>query len=281
MKYKIVERPRFEGYGNGNAIRQRRAAVRDMDQEQLEALPTKEGMRRPHVMNWSGKELNENLNPLYRFLNKQAGRPWNDVYSEICENIRPDSATQLHILQHVFDIVETKVKLVDGKPCYLSRTYWRTREENLPITDWGNGSYSQMYVDPEDGILKIAPRREKIKRRRNFRDGDKFYTDDPLVQYHRIKGIWYRIDFRELEDKDIVNRNKEGKLLDERFWRVGAHDILSGRKPFAFPHYAYDWLPRLYEWEHHYGGRIVPINKRQLNSKEIKQYGLHDRKEAA
>ena len=47
------------------------------------------------------KNLNENLRPLYQFLLKSAGRPWNDVYSEICTNINPTKAIDYHVLQHV------------------------------------------------------------------------------------------------------------------------------------------------------------------------------------
>jgi hypothetical protein len=33
--------------------------------------------------------LNENLNPLKRYLHAQVGRPWNKVYAEIAARIRP------------------------------------------------------------------------------------------------------------------------------------------------------------------------------------------------
>lgn len=277
MKHKIVERPRFDGYGNGDAIRQQRAAVRDMDIEELDQLPSKESMRRPHVVNWSQKELNENLNPLYRYLNKQAGRPWNDVYSEICEQIRPDSATQLHILQHVNDIVETHVKIIDGRPYHSNLSGWRSKYGDIPVKSYGRGSYDEMYVDPRDGILKIAPPREKYRRRKP--DPDILLSEDRLVQYHRIKGIWYMVTFRDLEDKDYVNRDDEGNLLPERKWKVAVHDIL--QQSIHFPRMSYGQLPSLREWEWIHHDRIVPINKRQMNSKEIKHLGLNTKKKDA
>jgi hypothetical protein len=40
------------------------------------------------------KALNENLAPLRRYLLKQIGRPWNKVFSEICQNLRVDSVVQ-------------------------------------------------------------------------------------------------------------------------------------------------------------------------------------------
>lgn len=270
MKHKIVERPRFNGYGNGNAIRRQRAAVRDMDIEELEELPTKQGMRRPHIEHWSGKELNENLNPLYRYLNKQEGRPWDLVYSEICEQIRPDSATQLHILQHVNDIVEINVIIVDGIPCYKHRAYWGRSDEFPPITDWNHGSYRHMYVDPRDGILKFAPKEEKLPKKK--KNPNVFLSEHPLVQYHRIKGVWYQVNFRELEDKDFYSRDKKGNAIPRWRWRVIAHDMLAGKMPKI----SIDYAPSLGEWRWRYGDLIVPIQKRQLNSKEIKHLGLNE-----
>ena len=39
------------------------------------------------------RELNENLNPLRRYLRAQVGRPWSKVFSEICESERNAAAT--------------------------------------------------------------------------------------------------------------------------------------------------------------------------------------------
>jgi len=277
MKHKIVERPRFKGYGNGDAIRKDRAAVRCMDAEQLEELPAKVGMRKPHIVNWSNKELNENLNPLFRYLNKQAGRPWNKVYSEICEQIRPSSATQLHILQHINDIVETKVIIVDGVACHKSMPYWsrQNRTEFVPIRGRGNGSYKQMYACPKSGLLRFAPDHEK--RQKRAYDPDLLMSESPYTQYRRINGIWYQVNFRDLEDKDVYNRDKEGRLVPEWRQRVVARSILwpdLGNFPLLAP---FNYCLNLRDWEWAHRGRIVPIMKRQLNSKEIKRFGLNNR----
>ena len=49
-----VERPRIPDHG----VRRKSRAL------PLDQLPANEGMRRPHVRFWGGKELNENLAPL-------------------------------------------------------------------------------------------------------------------------------------------------------------------------------------------------------------------------
>ena len=70
-----------------------------------EDLPTQEGMRARHVRNWGGKVLNENLQPLRRYLERQVGRPWNKVYAEISLHLRPTSAVQQHVRDHLRDFV--------------------------------------------------------------------------------------------------------------------------------------------------------------------------------
>lgn len=57
----IVERPRIPDHGA------RKGRSLPLDQ-----LPAQEGMRRPHVRFWGGKQLNENLAPLRRYLERQA-----------------------------------------------------------------------------------------------------------------------------------------------------------------------------------------------------------------
>ena len=90
----IVERPRrIEGFS-------RRGRVLAPDD-----LPSHEGMRAPHVRNWGGKVLNENLAPLRRYLERQVGRKWDKVYAEISAHLRPTSAVQQHVRDHLHDFV--------------------------------------------------------------------------------------------------------------------------------------------------------------------------------
>ena len=69
MAQVIVERPRLRGGST------RKGRTGDWD-----AMPSREGMRRPHVLRGDPKPLNENLSPLRRFLERQVGRPWDKVY---------------------------------------------------------------------------------------------------------------------------------------------------------------------------------------------------------
>src|SRR6266536_2639198 len=95
MSRVIVERPRLGGgrHRKGRAV-------------PLEDLPKQEGIGRPYTGDW--KTLNENLSPLRRYLERQVGRPWNKVYSEISRHLRADNAVQQHVRDHLRDFVAIK-----------------------------------------------------------------------------------------------------------------------------------------------------------------------------
>ena len=92
----IVERPRHQKGNYSLAARWR---------NDLEG-PRQLGMR----AGYGGPYLNENLNPLRRFLLAQVGRPWNKVYSEISAGIDRRNTVQQHIFAHLDDMIATQVE---------------------------------------------------------------------------------------------------------------------------------------------------------------------------
>jgi hypothetical protein len=123
----IVERPRFGGHGARKGRRPR----------DLEGLPAKLGMRRPYGD--KGKELNDHLGPLRRFLRKQVGRPWDKVYSEICAERRAGNILYDHLRRHVFDYVTIE-------------------DLNLPRS---KRRYRLFFVDARTGILRLNKRPDR------------------------------------------------------------------------------------------------------------------------
>jgi hypothetical protein len=122
----IVERPRFGG----------RDARQGRKPRDLETLPLKLGMRRPY--GYYGKELNDFLSPLRRYLRKQAGRPWNKVYSEICVGLKAGHPLHDHLKRHALELVCFGNPKSAGAAC-------------------GN---AEVFVDARTGILRmIKPRR--------------------------------------------------------------------------------------------------------------------------
>jgi len=108
----------------------------------IEDAPRREGMRARHS---DRKSLNENLSPLKKFLNKQVGRHWDQVFSEICANIKLSNTVQRHVREHIKDFVEADVYSENGKVFYNKNLRYATNREL---------SYQQLYICPKTGVLK-------------------------------------------------------------------------------------------------------------------------------
>lgn len=129
--------------------------------------PSQTSMR-PTGDGWSErKQLNEYLNPLYRFLERRVGRNWDRVYSEICEHNSRGSAVGEHIFQHLRDYV--RVKHTD-----VSR-YWTP----------------DFFVD-KTGVLRRSPPQDLSAWARRPGPDSWRKTDDELLWYvRRDDGCWF------------------------------------------------------------------------------------------
>lgn len=154
IKYLLCERERV---GSSHpSLKWAKRLNPDCDYEDYDSGPCRASSAR----NWQKgngldhKTLNENLNPLYRFLKTSVGRPWNDVYSEIRAQIDPRRANGFHVLQHVgwyvnltFDIEDRYTHfVVDGEgklqrgPASV-RSSRRKRKEPVTSVFWENDRY--------------------------------------------------------------------------------------------------------------------------------------------
>src|SRR5262245_21729125 len=103
----IVERPRK--YANPHTAKGDRKAMQRTPEAEL---PRREGMNQ---LRGKTKCFNEHLGPLRRFLRSRVGRPWNQVFAEICQHLRQDSAIQSHVRDHLWDYVVRHVEERDGE----------------------------------------------------------------------------------------------------------------------------------------------------------------------
>ena len=249
MSKVIVERPRRRGYDtNGKGRRQ------DPDLQ-----VSHEGMRAPHIRHWGGKELNENLAPLYRFLRSKIGQRWDDVYSEICENIRVTNTVQEHIRVHVKQMVTVKIWIdddgepwdMDGNPRKLSNT-----------------PYAKYWVDPRDGVLKFNA--AKTYKQRNQEIWDKKREKEQAtirslpggIELRKANGIWYQVEL--LPVPPMIK--KDVYRLDGSVYqcKTGGHayDVILGQTVYS------RWnLGSPY-------AATYCCTKRQLNRNELKRYGV-------
>jgi hypothetical protein len=185
MFHVIVERPRL----GGGRTRKGRARP-------WEDLPKQEGMQRPHMRSGDWKSLNENLAPLRRYLERQVGRPWNKVYSEISRHLRADNPVQQDVRDHLSDFVAIKPRRRAGA-LYIDGS-GKERRDRL----W----YQPLYVDPKDGLLKRTDRLPEAKalrsaRRRKPQPADRIALA-PDRELRRIDGLWYEIALAPLPEPE-------------------------------------------------------------------------------
>lgn len=214
----IVERGRVGGGGD----RKGRA-------KKPEDLPKKQGMKKAHK---DRKSLNETLNPLKRFLQSSVGRPWNKVYSEICENLKITSTVQEHVRGHLKDFVEVHAK-VDGHKVMSQRSFYSGRYYEL--RDGG------LYVDPITGILRKYKRRKTDEKRKPtdpmiydfnqylYEDGGKLLLHEGVLYkmwkdkagewaiFHKANAAHARIDALTLTGRTWYGNGQMSSA--ERFWR--------------------------------------------------------------
>jgi hypothetical protein len=223
----IVERPRR---GAGNADARKPGRTRVVVDDEGEPLRAREPVR---AKAQKTKSLNENLNPLKRYLAGNVGRPWNKVYSEISENLRPASAVQQHVKDHVQDFVAVKTRMRDGV-VMIGRRFGG--EE--PVAE----SFSPYYVHPRTGLLLknktrqlMGARRRDARRRAEDERAMRMRVIDAKTQAHLFDGVWWEVRLARAGDgheADVVmaaglSQMPSHKLYGRAGLRAAAKRILS------------------------------------------------------
>ena len=151
MYKKLVERARPGGHG----------ARKGRPPRDFEDAPARQGFRKAAIATGDPRSLSENLAPLRRYLAGQVNRPWSKVQSEMRATVDVRNAVQAHLFAHLDGILHTVVTKVPpnaGAPCGL--TYQDSSHDRGPVPV----RVDDLYVDPDDGIIKRARRRTKSRR---------------------------------------------------------------------------------------------------------------------
>ncbi len=268
----IVERER----GNGRApageksrlAYGRRQKPKWKSEDEFEKIdkPSNESMKRS--LGWNRKSLNENLNPLRRFMETQIGRPWNNVWSDICEVINSDSTVQKHVLDHVADFVVKNVYLKDKKPFVVDPFGFRHNGE-IPVNSDNFRRYYVGYVHPTTGIFTKIPKAPKKPVKEKLVD---FVKISESQQMHKIGANWFIVDvvkYPKAYDSDIPY--VKDVLLQRRIRDYYTYDTVyynpsTGTKT-KHSHYSEARL-----WHDRYHGSYYGVAKHSANTKEIKKY---------
>ena len=173
------------------------------------------------------KMFNEHLNPLWRYLRSNLGRPWDKVYSEIRSRIDGRGVLGNHVLDHLFCEVETN--------CILDGREVRTTE--------GLRVYG-FYVHPSSGLLLEAPRQSWKRKARRY--PVRWVHGPRGERYQRFDGLWFQVVYRLEDERPVLaskrqcNKKQVHRILfwidaAERGKRGYRRDADSVRVPHRFP----------------------------------------------
>jgi hypothetical protein len=234
---------------HGARLKDRKGRKRAENRVPDEEKPIKE----PHNLRYrwehngfDAKQFGEHLGPLRRFILSCVGRPWNDVYSEICEHVSRDNVVQKHIFTHLWQYVATNVYMKDGLP--YDKTYGLT-------------IYQDTYVHPDTGILCKTP--QERKRRHVHKNVDYIRINKDEI-YYKQEGIWYRCTMRDLP-VDSMSASGYDILTKETWsWKSMWYDILQ-----TYLSYMKSDIIRKYTEK--YGAPQCCVEKRQVGKTELKK----------
>jgi hypothetical protein len=243
MSKVIVERPRLRfPLKNGSAYP--RGHLESRWAPDLESAPRTESMGGTYRRKW----LNENLQPLVRFLRSRVGQRWDEVYSEIAAQISCKSAVQKHVLDHLRDYVVENVRIVGTTVKYIPHRGYETLESR--------GKRFRFYVHPDTRELCMAPLVPRKRRVKDKTDPDRRVLSRER-ELRRVLGVWYRIDVAPIP-RDPSARARcfdvlERAALDGAAYPAGARENVL--------------------WQ---SGRYA-AKKRQLDTREILRWSLRRR----
>ena len=229
----IVERPR-----SGRSW----ASKSKLRYDKCEERSRVSGHRLVMESNGRTKHLNENLAPLKRYLHKQIGRRWDEVFSEICAHLDTGSTVKMHVREHLDDFVIRKVwREADG----ILWTAGRWGDPGRVVKSW-----TELYVDPDDGTLKetrklclkldvpFAGSRASYNRWRGPKEQLPLHKLSATTWHMQFKGIWYFIELSVIPLTDrayplgegcIYKSLANGTWQNQDQWRVVSKRQLSNK----------------------------------------------------
>ncbi len=228
----LVTRPRWGHRYPLRGVRRRRRERYDPD-----CAPRHESMGGRQRTKYSS----EYFSPLIRFLRKQVGRKWDDVYSEIRRTVKPDGVIQQHLYVHLADYVADPVFERDGR---LYSNAWGGSITELRARPWSDS----FYVCPRTGRL-----RELVWRGHPPQPHPAIRIVAPDCQLHRIGEVWYEIGLVAVPSQAEAIRSAFDRVLRVR---LGELDPELRRRALA---HCYGQTDR-------YGATRRPLSRRELRT---------------
>jgi hypothetical protein len=251
----IVERPRWGSRSNWKDGRLHRES---------EDVSPKIGMKQGHG---TRKYFKDHLGPLKRWLASQVNRPWDKVYSEICEHNDVRSTVQDHLRSHVEDFVDLNTRMINGQVCVF-RDY-------SPVSTLADSS-RKLYVHPTSGLLLRNPWPKRWQREWKAETAAKAALVAAvrrdlggMALLMKLEGTWYHVTLAAMADGVVyIKQTPDGPRKAMHRYPT-QWDIVRKREVNAGKD---GCCGEAYELYGRYG--VYAASKRQLSAKELKQYKL-------
>jgi len=227
----VVERPRGQSYVPNRKFGMRLRYLPDHDYEEQ---PKRVGISASYRdYGYSAKWLKDLLGPLQRFLQKNLGQPWDQVYSEVCAVLDRREITGHHLIAHLKMEVQTNC-FMDAK----GKIRYRSGNEERRVDGF--------YVHPITGLLRRAwpESNRELNRRRRLAEAAEtawWLPGKGNTAYRNFRGIWYRVTWKQV----FVDRRGEPGTVHDIFYKQ--------------------------EVKLDYGWNTVVIDKKQCNRDELKR----------
>lgn len=225
-----------ERYGSDQSFRQVR---QNKKFNNFEEGPTRESMKKRHKVTMKEKSFGENLRPLYRFIEKNVGRKWDAVYSELCSTFDMRSVINQHILVHLWFWVDAGNK---------TASRWSMGSEFL-VNDSGilvrNPEWVSWRTKAKESAKKRAEEEFKIRR----------IIDENTELRRRKDGVWF-----------VCTMAKTPKTRTYSCLVRGREEIRTTEST-AYCAWEGDTVG-------YYNHKTYVVSKRTANKKELKKHGI-------
>lgn len=180
-----------------------------------EDLPLREPLRGRNRHRYL-KESHENRAPVGRYLERQVGRHWDEIFSEISASARHDKVNGRKLFYGLDIEVERSVHFVNERAVGLS----------------GYELYNgELYVHPDTGLLTRCD-----KPRKRWRHVKQFPWQTIIVdsahRYLKLDGLWYFVTLSPIPGEEVHERPFD-LILKETAWHTDRQNR-SGNKFYRF-----------------------------------------------
>ncbi len=231
-----------------------------------ELLPKAIGLRRHAHEHGGYKMLNENLAPLRRYLEQQVGRPWDKVYSEIAERLRPTSTVQQHVRDHLLDFVNVRRSPATRFGASLDAPWWQP-----------------LYVDSR-GFLRRTDALDRHARRRAA--SRKTYKPPAVVrlsetiELRNLAGLWHEVHLAPLPVAEYCAVMRPKKLPCGKTIEIAVRQLVTPAVCDVITRQVVPCGPEIDDAEGRKryaascGERFYAVSKRELSKRELRRHSL-------